>query len=115
MVFDTTCSDLACSLRAACIETGEGKTRCSAYRALSIAASPAHRVADFAAEMLAKWEKGAAEHGPVMPADPLDEAMAECVDLSNYVMAAFYRLKSIKEKTGSLSIERLKELGIGEQ
>lgn len=62
----------------------------------------ANQVSAFAAEMLVKWEKGAAEHGTVMAADPLAEAMAECVDLANYAMTSWYRLHTIRTKVGSL-------------
>ncbi len=110
----TDCADLSCKLRDAC--GGNGKLRCAGYRSpliISDVSTPSSRIRNFAVEMLAKWQKGVEEHGPVMPADPLDEAMKEAVDLANYSCEVFYRLKALKQKVGGLSQERLRELGIG--
>lgn len=110
----TDCACNACTFHSVCGD--EGRLRCAGYRAEPspvLGSVPAQRIANFAIEMLAKWEKGAKEHGPVMPADPLDEAMKEAIDLACYSMETFYRLKALKQKVGGLSQERLKELGIG--
>lgn len=54
------------------------------------------RVKEFSQEMLKKWQKGRAEHGKVVKIDPVEEAMKECLDLSNYVMDTYFRLKKLR-------------------
>ena len=55
-------------------------------------------VNNFTYEMLVKWEKGRLEHGGKKIADPLEEAMKECIDGANYFMVMYFRLKKMREE-----------------
>ena len=57
----------------------------------------------FSAEMNRKWQKGVQEYGKECRIDPYDEAMNEAIDLANYSMEIYFRLKRLKEKTKGLN------------
>jgi len=60
------------------------------------------RVAEFSQAMAKKWSKGRTEYGVEFKFDPMDEAMAECVDIANYSLELYFRLRKLKEKAEGL-------------
>ncbi len=56
------------------------------------------RVEEFSEKMVLKWQRGRSEYGPEMKLDPFEEAMDECIDLSNYSLEIYFRLKRLREK-----------------
>ena len=62
-------------------------------------------VSTFSEEMLKKWQKGRESRGEVFSTDPIEEAMQECLDLANYSMVIYFRLKVLKGKVEKIYIE----------
>jgi len=60
------------------------------------------RVKEFSNEMLEKWWKGRREFGTEVKIDPLEEAMDECLDIANYAMEQYFRIKFLREKVSTL-------------
>jgi hypothetical protein len=60
-------------------------------------------IPEFAQSMLRKWERGKSEYGLEILIDPYDEAMGECIDLANYSMMIYFRLKTLKEKVHAIA------------
>lgn len=56
------------------------------------------RMSEFGDAMITKWRKGRKEHGTVVKIDPLLESMNECVDLANYAMDTYFRIKRMRDK-----------------
>ncbi len=56
------------------------------------------RLEEFSKAMLNKWWKGRQEHGVTVKIDPLEEAMKETLDIANYAMDTYFRIKTLKEK-----------------
>jgi hypothetical protein len=70
-------------------------------------------VPEFAEAMSKKWSKGVSEYGREMKLDPFEEAMMECVDTANYMMAIYFRIKTLKDRVSDLDITRLgKDFGV---
>jgi len=62
------------------------------------AESDIERLSEFTDGMLNKWKAGREEHGPTMKRDPLEEAKLECLDLANYAMETYFRIKKLQEE-----------------
>jgi hypothetical protein len=60
------------------------------------------RITEFSEAMFQKWQKGRSEHGVVVRINPWEEAMKEAVDMANYAMDVYYRIKRHKEQVESL-------------
>jgi hypothetical protein len=58
------------------------------------------RMFEFGKAMYRKWQKGRATYGTEYKIDPLAEAMDECLDIANYSMETYFRIKKLKEKLG---------------
>jgi len=56
------------------------------------------RIEEFSSAMFEKMSKGREEHGIKISLNPFIEAMNECLDLSNYSMMIYFRLKLLLEK-----------------
>ena len=56
------------------------------------------RLDEFSTAMVEKWQKGRREHGTVVKIDPLEEAMKECIDIGNYAMDTYFRLKELRKR-----------------
>ena len=70
-------------------------------------------VPEFAEAMSKKWAKGVSEYGREMKLDPFEEAMMECVDTANYMMAIYFRIKTLKDRVSILDPTKLgKDFGI---
>ncbi len=56
------------------------------------------RVDEFSKKMVEKWQKGRSQYGTAFTLDPLEEAQGECVDLANYALETYFRIKVLREK-----------------
>lgn len=64
------------------------------------------KVKGFADEMFKRVGSGKKEYPETYQFDPLEEAMQECIDIANYSMILYYRIKRLKEKLSELDSKR---------
>ena len=57
-----------------------------------------NRMFEFGKAMYRKWQKGRATYGTEVKIDPFAEAMDECLDLANYALEIYFRVRALREK-----------------
>jgi len=60
------------------------------------------KIDTFSSAMKEKWSRGVGEHGEVVVVDVFKEAEEECLDLANYAMIIYFRLKKLEERYNEL-------------
>lgn len=56
-----------------------------------------NRMLEFGKAMYRKWQRGRETYGVEVKIDPLAEAMDECLDIANYALETYFRIKALKE------------------
>ena len=75
-----------------------------------VAEDDKRRVSEFSQGMLERWIKGRKTYGPDTKIDPFQEAYDECLDLANYVLEIYFRLRELERRL-NLQAEVLRTAG----